>query len=82
MHLSENIEALTAEEAVSTQTKAMERAFIVFLQNAIGVARRRLNVQSEANDRRYPPLPPLTCCASVIFFLVRNEDFGDGAVLP
>lgn len=33
MHLSENIEALTAEEAVSMQTKAMERAFIVFLHN-------------------------------------------------
>jgi hypothetical protein len=34
------------------------------LHNVKGVARRRLDVQSEANEGRYPPLPLPSCSAS------------------
>lgn len=40
----------------------------IFL-NVKGVARRRLGVQSKANARRYPPLPPLSCSANHWFSL-------------
>jgi hypothetical protein len=37
------------------------------LPNVRSVARRILGVQSEANERRYPPLPPLACSPSCCF---------------
>ena len=44
-----------------------------FGANVKSVARRRLDVQSEANERRYPPLPPLSCWASSLDCEVRLD---------
>lgn len=42
--------------------------FFIVLANVKGVARRRLDVQSEANEGRYPPLP-LPSCSHLPFVL-------------
>ena len=45
-------------------SRSEAKVFFDFLPNVKSVARRRLIVQSEANERRYPPLPPLSCSLS------------------
>jgi hypothetical protein len=45
-----------------------------YLQNVKGVARRRLDVQSEANEGRYPPLPLPSCSASSFSLRVDSSE--------
>ena len=49
---------------------------VIFSANVKSVARRSLGVQSGANERRYPPLPPLTCSADWAYSQVkcRNKE--------
>jgi hypothetical protein len=49
-------------------SSAHHSSAILFLADVRGVARRRMDVQSEANEGRSPPLPPPSCWASSFVF--------------